>query len=357
MDPTALIPTPNPVPVHPLWFEILLVATFVVHLLFMNTALGATVVAVFSRDKGQKSLASSAAARDLSYKIPGTLALAVNFGVAPLLFLQVLYAQFFYPSSMMLAVYKLAVIALVILAYYFLYIYDFKFNKLQGGKVFFSVAAALLLLAVGFFFTNNMTLMITPERWFAHMDDSTGRFLNLGEPTLFPRFLHFMTASLAVGGLFTAILGARRTKRGDSYGETQTRTGMAWFAWATLAQVAVGLWFLITLPQDILLLIMGGHWAFTVTFFAAMAGAVAALLFGFKRLVGPATGALVFTVSVMAILRHLVRTAYLEPFFRTSDLQVASQYSPLLLFLAALAVGLILVAYMIKLALRAAREG
>ncbi|THB66708.1 MAG: hypothetical protein D6E12_09965 [Desulfovibrio sp.] len=354
MDPSLLIPTPDPIPAHSLWFEILLVTTFVLHLLLMNTVMGGAVVALFSRSRGKEP---SPVAKDLSLKLPTSLALAVNFGVAPLLFLQVLYAHFFYPSSIVMAVFKLSIVFLVILAYYSLYIYDFRFDKMPGSRNMVLGFAVALLLVVGFLFTNNMTLMLKPEYWAEHFDAPGGFNLNWTEPTLFPRYLHFMVASLAVGGLFTAILGQYKAKAGDASGETQVAQGMKWFAWATLAQVAVGTWFLVALPAEFISLMMGGKWSFTVSFFASMAGALACLHFGFKNQVRRSIGAVVFTISAMAILRHLVRKAYLAPYFSLEELQVNWQPTPLFMFLAAFVLGLVLVAYILKLACRAAQEG
>jgi hypothetical protein len=55
---------------------------------------------------------------------------SVNFGVAPLLFVQVLYGHFFYASSILMAVFWLAVIPLLIAAYYAAYLYGFRFGAL-----------------------------------------------------------------------------------------------------------------------------------------------------------------------------------------------------------------------------------
>ena len=55
--------------------------------------------------------------------IPTLIALTVNFGVPPLLFVQVLYGHLFYSSSVMLAVPWILVIPILILAYYAAYIF------------------------------------------------------------------------------------------------------------------------------------------------------------------------------------------------------------------------------------------
>ncbi len=113
--------------------------------------------------------------KEFSYKWPYTIAFAVNMGVAPLLFVQVLYGQFIYSSSIMMAVWWLSIVVLLILAYYSAYIYDFKFDVLSGLRIFMIEISVGILLFVGFLFTNNMTLMLQPDKWSAF-------FNNPGEP-------------------------------------------------------------------------------------------------------------------------------------------------------------------------------
>ena len=132
MNPAGLIPTPDTIPVHWVWFEILLTLTFVIHLLFMNVLLGSGLFAFWEEWRGRGGEPSSAS--QLSHAMPTALAMTVTFGVAPLLFIQVLYGQFIYTSSVLMAVLWLSVVGLLILAYYGLYIYHFKYQKLGGGR-------------------------------------------------------------------------------------------------------------------------------------------------------------------------------------------------------------------------------
>ncbi len=81
-----------------------------------------------------------------------------------------------------------------------------------------------------------------------------------------------------------------------------------------------------------------------------LTGAGTALFFGFKKRVWPSTGAVVFTIIVMVLIRDMVRTAYLKPYFALSDLKVEPQYSPMILFIVTLIIGIGLIGYMLKLA-------
>ena len=168
-----------------------------------------------------------------------------NFGVAPLLFLLVLYGQFIYVSSQLMAVFWLSVIALLMAAYYLAY--DYKFNFRRSGDFRRSMIgiAAILLLCIAFLFCNNMTLMLNPSSWASYFGNSGGTLLNLSDPSLLPRYLHFITATLAIGGLFVAIVWTLRKNHPNS--ENNIAAGMNWFVYATLAQIAVGFWFQMSL--------------------------------------------------------------------------------------------------------------
>ena len=354
MDPSRLIPTPDTIPVHYGWFYILLLLTFVLHLLFMNAMLGSGIIALVNhiRRPGSENTISPSLAKNL----PFIIAFTVNLGVAPLLFLQVLYGHFFYVSSILMAVYWISVIALLIIAYYSAYIYKLKYDKLgPSGSIFIGLTVVILLI-IAFFYTNNLTLMLQPDKWKAYFQNPRGMILNLKDATLFPRYLHFIMASIAVGGLFLALLGYFGSARGNKRTGEQITMGLRWFSYATLEQIIVGLWFLIALPDKTMMLFMGGNRLHTTIFLVGVLGAVISLVFGFKKQLWPTVSSVIVTIVFMVIMRDLVRKAYLEPYFSLSSLKLTPQYSPLIMFLLCFIIGLIIVGFMLKAASQAGKE-
>jgi hypothetical protein len=222
MDPTRLIPQALPIPVDWGWFYLFQVLTFIIHILVMNVMLGAAIIALVHHLRGKRE--TDPLTKTVSVKLPFTIAFAVNFGVAPLLFMQVLYGQFLYTSSVLMAVYWLAVVGLVIAAYGSAYIYDFRYTSLGGLKTVFIGLTALCLLATAFIFTNNMTLMLSPEAWSEYFDNPGGPILNLSDPTVLPRYLHIVASSTALGGLALALLYSRR--KDDAQSAHWVRHGM-----------------------------------------------------------------------------------------------------------------------------------
>ncbi|MBU1181236.1 MAG: hypothetical protein KKF00_03550, partial [Proteobacteria bacterium] len=290
--------------------------------------------------------------KEISQKNTFIIAFTINFGVAPLLFLQVLYGNFFYTSSILMAVYWLSIIVLLITAYYAAYIYKFNFDRLTLARKYAAGLSALLLLVTAFFFTNNMTLMLVPGSWTRYFTNPSGTILNLSEPTLFPRFFHFVIASIAVSGLFIAITWQRKKKNGVSHSDINITRGMKYFIYATLVQFCVGIWFLISLPRDIMLLFLGGDMVHSAVFLAGLFAGIAALVFGFIKKVWPAAWATIISIIFMVVVRDMVRTAYLKPYFAIEKLKTIYQYSPMIMFLAALTIGTVIIIYIIRCALQ-----
>lgn len=346
MDPTRLIPAAPPIPVEWGWLYLFQVLTFFVHILVMNVMLGSAIIALVHHLRGRKE--SEALTRTISVKLPFTVAFAVNFGVAPLLFIQVLYGQFLYSSSVLMAVYWLAVVGLVIAAYASAYVYDFRYASLDGLKTVFIAVTAVCLLIVAFIFTNNMTLMLSPENWAAHLDNPRGTLLNLHDPTILPRFLHIVASSTALAGLALALLHHRRKK--DPQARRWVRHGVHWYAFSTMVQMALGLWFLTALPARVSNLLLGGSLPHTLIFATGAVLGIFSISNALRYNVGTTAILSLTTISFMIYLRDMVRDAYLAPHFQVEKHVVTGEYLPLILFILTLLAGLAIIAWMLRAA-------
>jgi hypothetical protein len=340
---TPIIPSPDavgaPAPIGLL--TVLLVALLPLHLIPMNVALGGGFLAAWAarrarqaaeleRQRYQGLLASFTTA------LLVVTAATITFGIAPLLFLQVLYGPLFYTSSVLMAWFWLAVITILMAGYYSYYAFAFR-RRDASQPAALALSGALLLLLVGFLFVNNMTLMLHPERWpQMYFANGHGLHLNLADVTLAPRFLHFLTASFAVTGLFVALLAGRRT---DDSGEWMRRLGSRLFAGATHTQIVVGLLFLFSLDQPVRELFLGGSLIDTIALWSAVALALLATLIARRR---PALAAAltVATIFGMSFVRHRVREAMVASTFSVEGLKVVPQYGPMAIFAIVLIAGI-----------------
>jgi len=343
---TTLVPMPDTMPVAREYFQILLMLVFPLHLMLMNAMLGSTAVALYAGWKRDAVL--SRLAHELAKALPFLVAFTVNLGVAALLFVQVLYGNLFYVSSILMGVYWLAVIPLLLIAYFAVYRYDFRFLSLHGAAKALPAFALLIFICIAFIYTNNMTLMLNPLKWQAYFHNSAGTILNLGDAALVPRYLHFMVGGMAIGGLFVALFGRLKRNMEPEVRVAAENFGMGMFVYLTLLQAIAGFWFLMSLPQKVMLLFLGEDVAATALFLIGILCVLLVLVAGIKKKMYVCAGLVVPLVYIMVSLRAIVRDGYLKPHFSTESLHVIPQYSPMYCFFAVLAVGVFTIFWLVK---------
>lgn len=355
MDPTALLPTPDAIPAPWGWFQGLLLLTFLVHLLLMNAMFGSACIALGSHLlRGGNAAPCS---ESVSCNLPSLIAFTVNFGVAPLLFVQVLYGHLIYASSMLMAVYWLAIVGLLMVAYALAYLLKYQGQRLGWLRVPILLAIVLLFAGIAFVFVSNIGLMQAPASWGRYFDEPRGLLLNLSDPLHLPRYLHFVLASIAVGGLSVAGTVHWQQQRGDWGGADWVRRGCRWFSFATMANILVGLWFYFSLPSGIPELSSAeGQWL-AMLLVAGLLLSVPAIHAGLAGRVVPAIGWTLATVVVMVGARELLRRALLAPWFSPAQLPVQPELVPMVLFLIAFVLGLALIGWMVRLARRTGNHG
>lgn len=346
MNPASLIPTADTLTAHWGWFQFLLMLTFPLHLFAMNAMLGAALSAFLCHLRPARPY------RDLSHELakalPFMVAFTINLGVAPLLFVNVLYGHLLYTSTVLMGLFWLAVVPLLIIAYYLAYIYDFSFEKLGNMAMYAVLIVLLLLMSVGFIFSNNMTMMISPASWLRWFTTPGGTLLNLADPVLLPRYLHMMTGSLAVGGLCVALYSSTVLKRDTAVAEAGKKLGMQLFTWLTALQVLVGTWFLLTLPGEVMKRFMGNNMFSTGLLATGILLAVATLISSYRRNVMATLWLTIPLVYVMSFMRDSVRVGYLVPYFDVTKVPANMQWSPLIFFLMTLVLGLVVIIWMLS---------
>lgn len=355
------IPQIDPMPLPgPLWLlRGLLLLTFVLHLLLMNTLVGGALTALVCALRRRRSARAAQLATELAHRLPVLFSLTITLGVAPLLFLQVLYGRLFYASSILMGAPWIGVIALVVASYYGIYYFSLAVrNGPWSGAVVPVLGAALALLAIiAFLYSNNLTLMLDPDRWAAlYVRSNSGWNLNWSEPTLLPRYLHFLLSALALTGLMLVTMGIRR--RHTDYGRWLVEQGSQLFLGPTLLNFAVGFWWLAWLPARVRTSFLGQDWVAMLALglgFVSTIGAVMHLVLA-KAKTGKAADrnawlsivAAIVTVACMVVLRDSLRTAYLAPYFRVDQVRVAPQTGIIVLFFLLFVLGVAVVVWMLR---------
>lgn len=340
------IPSADSIPVAWGWFQFLLLLTFPLHLLAMNSMLGGLGIAVYQQFKGVPT--GKRLAHRFVLALPLLIAFVVNLGVAPLLFLQVLYGQFIYSSSVLMGMFWILVVPVLIIAYYAAYIYDFQFARLGGIGAWLGTAVFVLLLVIGYLFTNNMLLMSLPEQFGEYFQNRNGTILASAHVLFLPRYLHMMLGALAVGGLAIALLGRIKATSDPELAEFSHAVGLKTFRWFTLVNTVCGIWYLLTLERSSMLLFMGGNLPATFCFATALIVVLYILHSSFRDRLWSTIGGVVLLVYLMTFMRAWLRTDFLAPYFNLSQLQVVPEYSPMIFFFLTLAGGLVCVGWMLK---------
>ncbi|SDN21294.1 hypothetical protein SAMN04488516_10147 [Desulfonauticus submarinus] len=343
----SLIPTPDFLQVSFGWFQFFLILTFILHLIVMNIFVGWLIITLSEESKSYLSVPNFTRT-----KMPTFLAFTINFGVAPLLFLQVLYGQFLYTSSVLMGNFWISIIFILILTYYLTYYYDFKFSTLSiSNRKVILFLVLICVLFVAFLFVNNMTLMLNPTDWYVFSKNKIGSILHLKDPTLFPRYFHFLIASVAIGGLSLSFYASFK-----KHNKEIVEKGLRWFFNATIVQLFVGLWFIVSLPERVMLSFLGKNiWA-TLFFSLAMVLIFFALFFSKRKQLKPTITSVFLLITCMVLVRDWVRREYLKEYFNPASLPLKTNYLPFILFILFFVLTLGLIGYMIRLYLKPNRE-
>jgi hypothetical protein len=356
-----LVPQPDPLPQPAaawlLWA--LLQATFLLHVLAMNLVLGGAILALHCRL--QRSPAEAAQrARFLQLfdrALPVAIAATVTLGVAPLLFVQVLYGRVFFVSSILMGWFWLAVVLLLIGAYYGAYWLALRGDGRGRAGRWLASLMTLAFASVAFLQVTNASRGLRLSTLLeAFRRDPRGLTLNLGDPSFWPRYLHLLLGAVAVAALVLAFVGALRRAEDPAFARWALRRGTAIFGVATVANVFVGLLFLVALPKPVLVRLAGGDaqamglLASGILLGVALAGA-ALLALGARdpARAARALGVLMLATLVsMLLLREEIRRITLREAGYAAAAWVTPQWGPFMVFVASLAVGAATIVWMVR---------
>lgn len=354
-------------PGPPWLFHVLLVFTFFLHLVFMNLTLGGTLLAAIAhfRSGGQRDDYRGVLSSRLMAINNYGISLTITTGIAPLLFIQLIYQPFFYSATILLAPLWLAMLLLLTVGYYSAYLYKFRGAPARGrGGGAWLVLSAAMFLVIAMIHVAVHLVHAQPEKWGALAD---GAWCVLADPTYWPRLLHFVFAGIGFSALVTAWWAVRRARAGV---EVEINTEIArwswrWALWTTALQVVDGFILLLLLPQPVLRGIMTGGLAMLGPLTAAILVGIG-LLMMLSRAANPidkpglVTGTLAtmtLTIAVMSITRHQVRALYLAPSTSGTEFLVVPQWGNFAVFVVLLVAGLATVAFMVRRVLTSPASG
>lgn len=373
MDPKSLIDTSlsSGVPA-PLWFvELFKVLGFTLHAVPMNLWYAGILLAMLLTVRGGEH--GRRFSSRLMSQMPIFVAFGVNLGIVPLLFVQTAYAEVFYPATILMAWFWLAIVVMLIPAYYGVYVYAFGLRDEGRGmtpwKHAAGWAAAALFIAIGFLFANGFSLMANvgawPEIWAENnaAGAALGTGLNTGDPSLLPRWLMMFGLAMTTTAVWIVVDAGWFAGR-ESGEYKQWARGFAWKLYtAGLIWFAVfGSWYTFgTWATDVRETMLTGPLA-ALTALTALAPGLPWLLLlvgrrghgGITRGAAALVGLAQFGVlGINAVSRQVVQNVELRGHFDVFAQAEAVQWSPLALFLVTFATGLAVVGWMVAQAVKA----
>lgn len=164
------LPFPFSLPLTSFTYELLYLLTFVTHHFAMHYVVAGCLLiigaSIWYRSE-ESSLMANPVIRALRDWMPFGLSAAITFGVAPLLFIQLLLPEHFYSANLLLGIRWMVVIPALIAAFYLLYVLKSQwFERLRWWQR--ALVAALnagLFVFIGFCWTANYLVATQPEAW------------------------------------------------------------------------------------------------------------------------------------------------------------------------------------------------
>ncbi len=321
----------------PLWvITALHLLTLSLHFAAMNFVLGGIVLILVGRFERRWE---NPTVRRFVALFPSAMAVTVTIGVAPLLFLQLVYPRQMYSAAIVSGWFWFFVFPAVILAYYFLYAAAFAEKRGPASKARYLLPALLAMLYVSLVYSSVFSMAERPDlirRLYAHRQDGLQWNPELGDYLL--RWLHMILGAVTVGGFFVGLIGK------DDPEAFPVAKKM--FTHGMVAAAVVGMAYTGTIGTYLPRFMNSpGIWALT----AAIVLSLGSLHFFYRRRFLFSGSALFLSLLLMVVTRHELRLVKLQGYFDPASWRIAPQWSVMLLFVSGLVIALLTVAYMLRL--------
>lgn len=364
MDPSELIAPESPLGLPaPFWFLVSLkVIGFTMHSVPMNLWYAGILVAMLARIS-RNPYAVHWSAR-LMRQMPVIVALGVNFGIVPLLFLQVAYYRAFYPATVLTAWPWLSIIALLVVAYYGVYIYvgGLRDDTHVGHfRKAFGWLSAITFVFIGFLFANGLSLMTNvvgwPKIWASNQAAGAvlGTALNTGDPSLLPRWLMMFGLALTTAAAYATVDAGlfARTEPTD-YRSWVARFSLGLYSLGMLWFAAAGTWYVFgTWQPEVRQTMLQPPLLFLTATTALSPGLTWLILAWGRQEVRRGTAFAVgsgqlIVLALNAVSRQIVQNLELSPYLQVGTERVNLQLTPMVIFLTLFLLGIGAIGWMVK---------
>lgn len=232
-------------PTENLLYLVLYLVTLVLHVVAMNYVVGGAMVlagAAVYRLVGNYCDATRSIVAVIKDWLPLALGVTITLGVAPILFVQMLYKHAFYTANLLLFHRWMAILPVLIVAFYLLYLQKSEWLERRAQVVRAAVAVgvlAMFLFVAWSWSENHLLSLASQQQWTEHY--AQGRMWYLTSET-FPRLSLWMIGSLATLSVIVAW-----QLRSQASSTTVHRLALIGLCGAIGSVVAAG-WYWLALP-------------------------------------------------------------------------------------------------------------
>ncbi|MDR0870329.1 MAG: hypothetical protein LBN39_06005 [Planctomycetaceae bacterium] len=346
-------------PPAPFWFvEFFKVVGFVLHLIPMGLWFAGLPAAILCASAN--TVNSRRFAGQMFGQLPILMALGINFGIVPLLFLQTTYYKSFYTATILMGWHWIAVIPILLVGYYALYIAQGvgrQESRRAGGQIFFAVLAAICFVSIGILMTNGLTLMVRSDLWTGLMEKYNvhGATLGLGNNMKDPAVWIRLTTMFSLGLMTTAVWAVLSVPFTGSGLSGNSKKDYCFWTGKLAAVLAILSAVLLTGVESIIktpfaaehIKIMYPYFGVVLLF---VYGTAIFLIAANWKPVWFYAGVVshVLTLANFGIIRQIGQNRGVAAFVDVAKLPTDVQWSPLIAFLVAFVLGLGIIAWMVK---------
>jgi hypothetical protein len=227
-------PFPSGLPTPTAFYLIFYLFTLALHVVFMNYVLAGTGWLAVAHLRPRRATASPPV-KVLKDWMPLMLSGAITAGVAPLLFVQVLYQRQFYTANLLLFNRWMAILPVLIVGFYALYLLKSGWVARRGGWVLAGVSVVPLVCVAftGYSWTENHLLSVRDPAYWGEFYGTRAEVYT--EPQLVPRLAVWAFGSVP---MMAVILGWQLWFQKADGGKTLARVALSGLAAVSAAAAA-----------------------------------------------------------------------------------------------------------------------
>lgn len=198
---------PFNLPAPTLGYILLYIVTLLMHVAFMSYVLGGSIILCVAELRKLFGMTAAGSAWHqvtvvLKDWMPFALSAAITAGIGPLLFVQILYQQPFYTANLLSFHRWMAILPVLIIAFYLLYLLK---ARLIAGRVGLQAAVATVVMGcvlfVGWSWIENHLLSLDEPIWSRQYES---RAIFYANPAILPRMAFWITGALPLASLLLA---------------------------------------------------------------------------------------------------------------------------------------------------------